>query len=259
MVFPHAFLTIQISTRIAGFASSESLDKLTGRISDSGKDRNFKGMAASPAIGGRRRMQQVGRLAALLLLAGCATPPKPAPEAATVPVPQRPQQQTTPLASLQTYKVSPGIGTQCVPYARARSGIKIFGDAYTWWDSAKGQYARGNLPMLGSVLVLRKTKRLRRGHVGVVTGIVSEREIRLDHANWQPDAIITNMAVIDVSPANDWTQLRFWNKDARMWGAVYPASGFIYNVANKPAPSGGATTIISSGSATNGTPQQSTP
>ena len=168
-----------------------------------------------------------------------------------------PQEVTTPLALLQTYKVSPGIGQQCVPYARSRSGIKIFGDAHTWWEGAKGQYARGNLPMLGSVLVLSKTKRLRRGHVGVVTAIVSDREIRLDHANWQPDAIITNMAVIDVSPANDWTQLRFWNKDARMWGAIYPASGFVYNLADKAAPK--ATTVISSGNATHGTPQQATP
>jgi surface antigen len=213
-------------------------------------------MAASSAIGGGRWKRHVGRLAALLLLAGCATP-KPAPEAVSVPVPPK---QQTPLASLQTYGVSPGIGTQCVPYARARSGINIFGDAYTWWNTAEGQYARGNLPMLGSVLVLSKTKRLRRGHVGVVTAIVSEREIRLDHANWQPDAIITNMAVMDVSPANDWTQLRFWNKDTRKWGAVYPASGFVYNLADKGMPSGTATTVISSGSnATNGTPQQSTP
>jgi hypothetical protein len=226
---------------------------------DTGKDRNFKGMAAASAIDGRRWKRHVGRLAALLLLAGCAAP-KPAPEAVSVPVPPPPRQQTTPLASLQTYRVSPGIGTQCVPYARARSGIKIFGDAYTWWNTAEGQYARGNLPLVGSVLVLSKTKRLRRGHLGVVTAIVSEREIRLDHANWQPDAIITNMAVMDVSPANDWTQLRFWNKDARVWGAVYPASGFVYNLADKGTPTGTATTIISSGGNTTGaTPQQSTP
>lgn len=201
----------------------------------------------------------MGRLAALLLLAGCATP-APKPAAVTVPVPPS-QQQTTPLASLQTYTVKPGIGTQCVSYARSRSGIKIFGDAYTWWDGAKGQYARGDLPMPGSVLVLSKTKRLRRGHVAVVTAIVSPREIRLDHANWQPDAIITNMAVIDVSPANDWTQLRFWNKDTRKWGAVYPASGFIYNVADLPVPSGKATTTVSSsgGNTTRGTPQQPLP
>ena len=217
-------------------------------------------MTAAPGMTARRWKRHVGRLAALLLLAGCVTP-KPAPEAVSVPVPAPPppQQPTTPLALLQTYRVSPGIGTQCVPYARARSGIKIFGDAYTWWNTAEGQYARGNLPLVGSVLVLSKTKRLRRGHVGVVTAIVSEREIRLDHANWQPDAIITNMAVMDVSPANDWTQLRFWNKDARVWGAVYPASGFVYNMADKGMPRGTATTIISSGSATGGTPQKSTP
>src|SRR5688572_3625834 len=212
-------------------------------------------MAAGSGIGGQQWKRHVGRLAALLLLAGCATP-RPAPVAVSVPVPP-PQQQKTQLALLQTYRVSPGIGTQCVPYARTRSGIKIFGDAYTWWNSAEGQYARGNLPLVGSVLVLSKTKRLRRGHVGVVTAIVSEREIRLDHANWQPGAIITNMAVMDVSAANDWTQLRFWNKDTRKWGAVYPASGFVYNVAD--IPSGGATTVISSGNATGGTPQQSTP
>ena len=221
--------------------------------------RNFKEMAAYPAIGGQRWKRHVGRLAALLLLAGCATP-KPAPEAVSVPAPPPPQQET-PLALLQAYKVSPGIGTQCVPYARSRSGIKIFGDAYTWWDGAQGQYARGSLPMLGSVLVLSKTKRLRRGHLGVVTAIVSPREIRLDHANWQPDAIITNMAVIDVSPANDWTQLRFLNKDTRKWGAIYPASGFVYNLADLPPPNGKATTTVSSssGNVTNATPQQPLP
>ena len=215
-------------------------------------------MTAPRTIHCRRWKRHVGRLAALLLLAACATP-KPAPEAVSVPVPP-PHLPTTPLALLQAYRVSPGIGTQCVPYARARSGIKIFGDAYTWWNNAEGQYARGNLPLVGSVLVLSKTKRLRRGHVGVVTAIVSEREIRLDHANWQPDAIITNMAVMDVSPANDWTQLRFWNKDARVWGAVYPASGFVYNLADKGTPTGTATTIISSGgNATHGTTQQPLP
>ena len=198
----------------------------------------------------------MGRLAALLLLAGCATP-KPPPQ--TVALPLLPS--TPPLAQLQAYAVNPGIDTQCVPYARARSGIGIFGDAYTWWDTAAGRYARGNRPMTGSVLVLQKTNRLRFGHVGVVTGIISPREIRLDHANWQPDAIITNMAVIDVSPANDWTQLRFWNKDARVWGRIYPAAGFIYNVPDNVTPQNGTgTTIISSGgNTTYWAPQQPLP
>jgi hypothetical protein len=197
----------------------------------------------------------MGRLAALLLLAGCATP-KPVPEAVS---PQAPPPRPPNLAALQTYRVSPGIGTQCVPYARARSGIGIFGDAHTWWTTAAGRYARGQLPIVGSVMVLSKTKRLRYGHVGVVSAVVSDREIRVDHANWQRDAIITNMAVLDVSPANDWTQLRFWNKDARTWGRIYPAAGFIYNVPSAPAPPGGATIVSSGGNTNHRAPQQPPP
>ena len=30
---------------------------------------------------------------------------------------------------------------QCVPYARQVSGIRIYGDAHTWWDQAEGRYA----------------------------------------------------------------------------------------------------------------------
>lgn len=201
-------------------------------------------MASGPESIRGWRDRQVGRLAALLLLAGCATPaPPPAtgPQQLAVPVPPRED-----LASLQSYAVSPGIGTQCVPYARARTGIGIFGDAHTWWETAAGRYARGSQPMVGSVLVLRKTGRLRYGHLGVVANVVGPREIRVDHANWQPGAIITNMAVMDVSPSNDWSQLRFWNKDARMWGSIYPAAGFIYNVPDSVTPpTGTGTTIIS--------------
>lgn len=228
----------------------------TNRIANRARDRNIKGMTAASRIGGQRWKRPVGRLAALLLLAGCAAP-KPATEPASIPLPPK---QEIPLASLQTYGVSPGIGTQCVPYARARSGIGIFGDAYTWWDTAAGRYARGNQPAPGSVVVLRKTNRLRYGHVGVVTAVVGPREIRIDHANWQPNAIITNMAVLDVSPANDWSQLRFWNKDARVWGSIYPASGFIYNVPDGVTPPNGTGAIISSGgNTTDGAPQQALP
>ncbi len=200
----------------------------------------------------------MGRLAALLLLVGCATPAPPPKTTGSLPKPVlAPDPRPAELASLQ-YTIKPGIGTQCVPYARARTGIDIFGNAYTWWDSAAGRYARGNLPMVGSVLVLRKTSRLRYGHLGVVSNVIGPREIRVDHANWQRDAIITNMAVIDVSPANDWSQLRFWNKEARMWGRVYPAAGFIYNVPDSVTPPAG-TTVISSNEPLNRAPEQTTP
>ena len=189
----------------------------------------------------------MGHLAALLLmLAGCASP-KPADVAAPSPIQPSPifPIPNPPLAHLQAYAVKPGIGTECVPYARSRSGIGIRGDAYTWWDSAAGRFARGGKPVPGAVLVLSKTSRLRRGHVAVVAGVANPREIRVDHANWQPNAIITGMAAIDVSPANDWSQVRFWNKDTRKWGRVYPAAGFIYNLPEGAAPPGVVTTVVS--------------
>ena len=33
-------------------------------------------------------------------------------------------------------------GLSCVPYARARSGIALRGDAWQWWEAAEGRYAR---------------------------------------------------------------------------------------------------------------------
>ena len=214
------------------------------------KSRNSKGMIA------KRRYRSgwcLGHLAALLL-AGCAVPQKAPTQPTVLPQP------TPPLAELQAYSVSPAIGTQCVPYARQRSGIGIFGDAYTWWDTAAGRFARGSLPMPDAVLVLAKTARLHYGHLAVVQRVVSAREIRIDHANWQPDALITGMSVIDVSPANDWTQLRFWNKEARVWGRIYPARGFIYNIADDiTPPSAGGTMIISGNGSSDWPPQQPTP
>jgi CHAP domain len=211
-------------------------------------------MTPNSAVGYRPWVQRMGHLAALLLLlAGCAAP-KPAeiapqPSTTSAPTP------ALSLVDLQAYAVKPG-GTECVPYARSRSGIGIRGDAHTWWDSAAGQFARGDVPAAGAVLVLRKTDRLRRGHVAVVTRVTGPREIRVDHANWQPGAVITGMAAIDVSPANDWSQVRFWNKDTRKWGRIYPASGFVYNLPDgKPLP----VVKTATSSAGNPPPQQPTP
>src|ERR1039457_4500099 len=56
---------------------------------------------------------------------------------------------------------------QCVPYAREHSGIKIFGDAYTWWDKADGKYPRGQRPAPGAVMVLHTYAGSQRGPVAV--------------------------------------------------------------------------------------------
>ena len=118
---------------------------------------------------------------------------------------------------------------QCVPYARNESGIMIFGDAYTWWDKAEGRFARSTSPSVGSVMVLHNYAGPNRGHVAVVKKIVGSREIRIDHANWLDDgAIYTDDPVRDVSPDNDWTQVRVFNIRNQAWGGhIYEVQGFI--------------------------------
>jgi hypothetical protein len=118
---------------------------------------------------------------------------------------------------------------ECVPYARARSGIAIYGDASGWWQAADGKYARGSQPLLGSVLVLTGYAGPHRGHLAVVTAMDSAREIRVDHANWLNDgAIYRNDPVADVSPDNDWTEVRVWNPRSGAWGTkTYLVQGFI--------------------------------
>ncbi len=122
---------------------------------------------------------------------------------------------------------------ECVPYARLVSGIEIYGDAWTWWDRARGRFARGTDPRLLSVLVLSRTDRLTRGHVAVVTAIVGPREIRVSHANWGWDRrtrhrVYEDMPVIDVSADNSWRAVRFLHEPSDTFGRVYPAYGFIY-------------------------------
>ena len=115
-------------------------------------------------------------------------------------------------------------------YARATSGIDIRGDAWSWWDLAAGRYLRGQVPEVGAVLVLAQTERLHLGHLAVVRQVVDERDILVDHSNWVPGRVITGMAVRDVSPGNDWTELRFFNPQYGVYGAIYPADGFIYQM-----------------------------
>ena len=113
---------------------------------------------------------------------------------------------------------TPAQPMECVPYARARSGLALYGDAGTWWDKAEGRYAKRQTPQLGAVIVLTGYAGPGRGHVGVVSAMVSSREIRLDHANWLDDgAIYIDDPVADVSPDNDWSEVRVWNPRTTAW------------------------------------------
>ena len=123
---------------------------------------------------------------------------------------------------------------QCVPYARQISGINLYGAAWTWWQSADGRYDRGNRPQVGAAVVFKRSPRMSSGHVAIVTALVSARVIKVDHANWAPTGarkggIQRNVAVIDESPNNDWSEVRVWYPPIHDFGVrVYPVYGFIY-------------------------------
>ena len=128
---------------------------------------------------------------------------------------------------------------QCVPYARRVTGINIFGDAHTWWGQAEGHYARGTRPKVGAVLALRPHGNSHLGHVAAVSRIVDARTILIRHSNWSPingrrGQIEDNVKVVDVSAANDWSEVRVWYAPlGDLGGTHWPVQGFIYP--GKPA------------------------
>ena len=123
---------------------------------------------------------------------------------------------------------------QCVPYARMVTGIQIRGDAWTWWGQAEGRYARGFEPKVGAVMALRPHGNSHLGHVAAVSWIIDDRTILIRHANWSPingrrGQIEDNVRVIDVSPTNDWSEVRVWYAPIQaIGGSVWPVQGFIY-------------------------------
>ena len=125
-------------------------------------------------------------------------------------------------------------GMQCVTFARANTGVQLSGNAANWWDAASGVYARGQAPERGSVLNFRANGHMRLGHVAVVSQVVSDREITIDHANWAGPGvgrggITRGMSVIDVSANNDWSAVRVGLGQSGSYGSVYPTYGFIYD------------------------------
>jgi surface antigen len=124
---------------------------------------------------------------------------------------------------------------QCVPFARAESGVEIRGNAKTWWSQAAGTYERGEEPRKGAVMAFSGTGGMPLGHVAVVKKIVSDREILIDHANWSPingrrGQIERNVRVVDVSGAGDWSMVRVWYAPIGDLGLrANPVQGFIYS------------------------------
>jgi surface antigen len=110
---------------------------------------------------------------------------------------------------------------ECVPYARQITGIRIFGDAHTWWNQA--------------VMAFRPHGNSRLGHVAAVSRIIDSRTVLLRHANWsrvngRRGQIENDVRAIDVSPDNDWSEVRVWYAPIQGLGTTrWPLAGFIYN------------------------------
>lgn len=119
---------------------------------------------------------------------------------------------------------------QCAPYARMISGVDIYGNAGTWWSQAAGRYDRGEEPVVGSVMVLKPHGKMRLGHVAMVSGVVSDREITVTHANWsRRGGVEKDVRVVDVSPEGDWSEVKVWYAGNGDLGQTsYPTFGFIY-------------------------------
>jgi surface antigen len=127
---------------------------------------------------------------------------------------------------------------QCAPYAREISGIQIRGNANTWWSQAEGRYQRGHTPKPGAVLAFEATRRMRVGHVAMVSRIVSDREVLLTHANWsRRGGVERDVRAVDVSAAGDWSLVKVWYAPQHGLGtSAYPTSGFIYSGAEAKLP-----------------------
>jgi len=127
-----------------------------------------------------------------------------------------------------------GTSWQCAPFARMFSGIQLFGVAKSWWQQATGKYRQGHAPEEGAVLVFKAAGSMRSGHVATVSKVVSDRIIKVTHANWSPingrrGQVERDVTVIDTSASGDWSRVRVWYAPIKGLGTSnYPTYGFIY-------------------------------
>jgi surface antigen len=122
----------------------------------------------------------------------------------------------------------PSRAANCALYARAETGVALYGSAGGWWDEAGGRYDRGHVPAVGSILVFKRTRQIPSGHVAVVARVISAHEILVDHANWYHGTVSRGMSVIDTSPSHDWTSVAVINPPSGTHGRDYPTHGFVY-------------------------------
>lgn len=164
--------------------------------------------------------------ASLVMLTACGDAITKSSMGAPAPSSFNPMLQAQAIAAAKE-KQARGARVWCVPFARDASGIALRGNAGTWFAAAKGEYYRGKAPEEGAVMVFAPHSSSRLGHIAVVSDIVSDRKILIDHANWHRNKISLGMAVIDVSKNNDWSQVKVEGTPG-VWGTPRPVHGFVY-------------------------------
>lgn len=164
--------------------------------------------------------------ASLMMLTACGDAITKSSMSAPAPSSFNPMLQAKAIAEVKD-KQSRGMRVWCVPFARTASGVDLKGNAGTWWAAAKGVYYRGHTPEEGAVMVFAPHSSSRLGHVAVVSEVVSDRKVLIDHANWNRNQISLKMPVIDVSENGDWSRIQVEGSPGVM-GSPRPMHGFVY-------------------------------
>ena len=125
------------------------------------------------------------------------------------------------------------LAIDCVQYVKSSSNFELAGNAWSWWQHAAGVYDRGNEPRGGSVLVFDRTRRMPAGHLALVSRVVDDYTVLIDHANWSATGggdgrVRRGVRAIDCSPYRDWSSVCVWNREFRSFGRPYSTAGFIY-------------------------------
>jgi surface antigen len=127
-----------------------------------------------------------------------------------------------------TLHPGPAAAGNCALYARAQTGVDLYGAAGGWWNEAASRYWRGWTPQAGAILVFKRTPVIPYGHVAVVAEVVGPREIMVDQSNWYRGMVTRDVPVIDESPANNWTMVEVMDLGTGHYGQDYPSYGFVY-------------------------------
>lgn len=117
----------------------------------------------------------------------------------------------------------------CVQYVRALTDFEIRGDGWMWWHRAEGVYPRGKSPRIGSVMVFGRQSNLPYGHVAVVSDIIDERTVLVNHSWVRRLGLRCGAVVVDSSANNDWSRVRVWHGPTnRLGNSQYRILGFVY-------------------------------